>query len=284
MKTKDAPIRNRKTPCGQGLIRPRGKSQAPISALAATLLSIVCVTILCVNTVSSQNLRRQIRIQRKIDRKVPRPADNSNKLAPSNGGKEEPGEQPEAERLATQPSGRNLEGIKQRGLPSLFARDELSLWIPGFGNRAALLVIFRQLDLTPEQKIKIRDLRRQVGDRLRTSRQDLNQLEAQLDEAIYGIDPHSLDSYDPAKVKELTEQVIQKRAEWFRLQMEVESQFRQILTPDQFYVYRELALQMVRPGNRPLGNPGARRQQQRRMGAQPNPQGRPNPQNEPDDN
>jgi Spy/CpxP family protein refolding chaperone len=284
MKTKDAPIRNRKASYGQGRLRSQGKSQAPISALAATLLSIFCVTILCANTVSSQGLRRQIRIQRKIDRKVPRPAGNPNKLTPSNGEKEESGEQPEAERMATQSGERNLEGIKQRGLPSLFARDELSLWIPGFGNRAALLVIFRQLDLTPEQKNKIRDLRRQVGDRLRTSRQDLNQLESQLDEAIYGIDPPGLASYDPAKVKELTEQVIQKRAEWFRLQMDIESQFRQILTPDQFYVYRELALQMVRPGNRPLGNPGGRRQQQRRMGAQPNPQSRPNPQNEPDDN
>lgn len=235
-----------------------------------------------------------MRIQRKIDRKASRPADNRNKLTTTNGGKDNPvtsddgAGPPDAERIPVQPGVSNpegLEGIKQRGLLSLFAREELSLWIPGFGNRAALLVIFRQLNLTPEQKIKIRTLRRDVGNRLRTSRQELNLLEAQLDEAIYGGDPSTLDSYDPAHVKDLTEQVIQKRAEWFRLQTDIESQFRQILTPDQFYVYRELALQMVRPGSRPLMNlnPAARRQQlQQRMGTQPNPQSKPNPQDQED--
>jgi Spy/CpxP family protein refolding chaperone len=262
MKTNDAPTKHCKSPRRQGCLR----SQA--AALAATLLSIVCLIIFCANTVSSQTLRR--RIQRRIERKATRPADNRNKLTTTNGGKEQPipsdegAGQPEAERAPVQPS----------GLRSLFAREELSLWIPGFGNRAALLMIFRQLNLTPEQKNRIRDLRREVGDRLRSSRQELNQLEAQLGEAIYGSDAASLDTYDPAKVKELTEQVIQKWNEWFRLQTDIESQFRQILTPDQFYVYRELALQMAPLGNRPLANPTIRRQQ-RRLGVQPNPQSRP---------
>lgn len=273
MKTTDAPTNYWKNPHRQGCLR----SRARISALAATLLSIVCVIIFCADTVSSQTLRRQRRIQRRIERETNRPAGDQNKLTTTNGGKEqlvpsnEGAGQPEAERVPAQPG----------GLPSLFAREELSLWIPGFGNRAALLMIFRQLNLTPEQKIRIRDLRREVGDRLRSSRQELNQLEAQLDEAIYGSDSASLDNYDPARVKELTEQVIQKRAEWFRLQTEIESQFRQILTPDQFYVYRELALQMTPPGNRPLANPAIRRQQ-RRLGVQPNPQSRPNQQDQPD--
>jgi Spy/CpxP family protein refolding chaperone len=286
MKTKDAPTRRRKSqatmPRSQGRLRSRGKSHVRISALTAMLLSVVCVTIFCANTVSSQNLRRQIRIQRKIDRKASRPAGNPNKLTPSTGGKEEldTSDQPEATapRAATRQSGHNLEGIRQRGIPSLFAREEASLWIPGFGNRAALLMIFQQLDLTPEQKGKIRDLRRQIGNRLAVARRDLNQLEAQLTEAIYGnIDPASLDSYDPAKVKELTDQVVTKRADVFRLQTDIESQFRQILTPDQFYVFRELVLDMALPGRR---NPA--RQQQRRIGVPPNPQNRPNPQDQPD--
>ncbi len=266
MKTSDAPTRRRKT----------------ISATTASLISLICVMIFCANTVSSQNLRRQMRIQKKIDKKTSRPAGNPNKLTPSNGGNEDPGasDQPEP----TAPRGQNVDGIRQRGLQSFFTQEEQSLWIPAFGNRAALLMIFRQLGLTPEQKNKIRDLRRQVGNRLRLSRQELNQLETQLDEAIYGdLDATSLDNYDPAKVKELTEQVIQKRAEWFRLHTEIESQFRQILTPDQFYVYRQLMIDVVRPGNRPLVNPGARQQQrQRRMGGQPNPQNRPDQQDQPD--
>jgi hypothetical protein len=44
-------------------------------------------------------------------------------------------------------------------------------------------------------------------------------------------------------------------------------------------------IDVARPGNRPLINPGARQQQrQRRMGIQPNPQNRPNPQDQPDGN
>jgi Spy/CpxP family protein refolding chaperone len=285
MKTREAPTRQLKNPGRRGRRRIQLKSQATISALAATLLSAVCLMMFCAHPVSAQNLRRQMRIQRKIDRKPPRPAGNQNKLAPSNGGKEESdaAEQPELDRTTTQPIAPSLEGIKQRGLGSLFSREEASLWIPGFGARATMLVIFRQLNLAPEQKIKIRGLRRQVGEQLRLSRQEMNQLEAQLDEAIYGSDPVGPESYDPARVKELTEQVLQKRAEWFRLQTEVESQFRQILTPDQFFVYRELALQMMRPAARPLVNPAARQlRQQRRLGAQPNPQNKPNSQDQPD--
>lgn len=286
MNTKDAPTRRREKPRRQGCLRSQGKSHVTISSLTATLLSVVCVMIFCADTVSSQNLRRRMRIQRKIDKKAPRPADNPNKLTPSNSAKEDPvtSDQPEATtpRIATQGSGHSLEGIRQRGAPSFFTQDEASLWIPGFGNRAALLMILRQLDLTPEQKAKIKDLGRQVGNRLRSSRQELNQLEMQLEEAIYGNldDPASLDNYDPARVKELTEKVVAKRADWFRLQTDIESQFRQILTPDQFYVYRELILvrEMVLPGRR---NPAARRQQ-RRNGIQPNPQNRPNLQDQPD--
>jgi Spy/CpxP family protein refolding chaperone len=252
--------------------------------MTATLISVVCVMILFANTVSSQNLRRQMRIQRKIDRKNPRPAGNPNKLTTSNSGNEDPGASDQPEPTAARQGAQSVDGIRQRGLQSFFTQEEQSLWIPAFGNRAAILMIFRQLGLTPEQKIKIRDLRRQVGNRLRLSRQELNQLEAQLDEAIYGnFDTASLDNYDSAKVKELTEQVVQKQAEWFRLHKDIESQFRQILTPDQFYVYRELMIDAVRPGNRPLVNPGARQQQrQRRMGAQPNPQNRPNQEDQPD--
>jgi Spy/CpxP family protein refolding chaperone len=288
MKTIDAPTRRQKSqatkPSRQGCLRSWVESRVTISALTVTLLSVFCVMVICVNTVSSQSLRRQMRIQRKIDRKTPRPAGNRNKLTPSNSGNEEPGAPDQPEVATPRVTGRQpepgLDGIRQRGLQSFFTQEEQSLWIPAFGNRAAILMIFRQLDLTPEQKIKIRDLRRQVGNRLRLSRQELNQLEMQLDEAIYGSpDPASLDSYDPAKVKELTEHVVQKRAEWFKLHTDIQSQFRQIFTPDQFYVYRQLMIDVVRPGNRPLVNPGARQQQRQRRQ-----QNRPNPQEQPDGN
>src|SRR5215831_1346222 len=112
MRTSDAPIRRRKM----------------ISAMTATLISVVCVMIFCANTVSSQNLRRQMRIQRKIDKKTPRPVDNPNKLTPSNSGNEEPGssDQPEstAPRAAARQGGQSVDGIRQRGLQSFFTQEE----------------------------------------------------------------------------------------------------------------------------------------------------------------
>jgi len=270
----------------------RPKLRVRISAWTATLLSAVCVMVFCANAVSAQNLRRQMRIQKiqkRIDKKLNPPAAKQNKPSLLNSGNEETITSNEFEttapKTATLQSGQSLDGIRQRNLLSLFTQEEKSLIIQGFGNSPpALLVIFRQLDLTPEQKVKIREIRRQVGNRLTLARKDLTQLEIQLEEAMYGnLDPASLDNYDPAKVKELTEQVIQKRGEWYRLQTDIESQFRQILTPDQFFVFRGLAREMVHPGARPLVNPAARQQQQqRRMGIQPNPQTKPDQQNQPD--
>jgi Spy/CpxP family protein refolding chaperone len=261
-----------------------------ISALAVTLLSTLCVAVFCANVVSAQNLRRQMRIQKKIDKRLNRPANPNRRTAP-NGANEEPVapnqfEAP-APRAAARQGGQSVDGIRQRGIRTLFTQEEISLMIPGFSKSpVALMVILRQLDLTPDQKVKIRDLRRQVGNQLGQTRRELNQLEIQLEEAIYGnLDPASLDNYDPVKVKELSEQVIQKQAEWSRLQTDIESQFRQILTPDQFFVFRELARELVRPGSRPLVNPALRQQrQQQRMGIQPNQQNRPNQQDKPDSN
>lgn len=258
-----------------------------ISFLTATLLSVVCVVVLCANAVSAQNRRRQMRIQRQIDKKLDRPAGNQIRPSPPNTRSEEQVESNQFEatapRAAARQGGQSLDGIRQRNFTSLFTQEERSLWPQGFGNQAAVLVILRQLDLTPEQKVRIRAVKRQMGNRLPETRRELNQLEAQLQEAIYGnLDSASLDNYDPAKVKELTEQVVQKRSEEFRMRTEIESQFRQILTPDQFFVFRELVREMVRPGARPLINPAARQQQQRRLGIQPNQQNRSDPQSKPD--
>lgn len=255
-------------------VNHRSGLRAKIPALTATLLAAVCVMVFCANAGSAQNLRRQMRIQKKIDKKLNQPAGNPDKLAPANNGETRASNQPET---APKPAGHSLDGIRERGLRTFFTREEASLMIPGFGNsQAALLIVFRQLDLSPEQKVKIRDIRRQMGDRLRLARRDLSLLETQLEEAIYGnADPASLDNYDPAKVRELTNQVAEKRTEVMKMQTEIESQLRQILTPDQFYVFRELVREMVLPGRRPINNPALRQQMQRRMGIQPNPPGRP---------
>lgn len=274
---------------------PRPRLPAKISALTATLLAAICVMVFCANPVSAQRLRRQMRIQKKInnqkkiDRKLDRQSGNQNKLSPSGGGKEEPGGSNQLEatppKAVAQQGMHSLDGIRQRGIHSFFTHEEASLLIPGFvASPVALLMIFRQLDLTPDQKVKIRGIRRQTGNRLQVTRRELVLLEAQLEEAIYGNnDPASLDSYDPARVNELTVLVAEKRSEAMKTQTEIESQLRQILTPDQFYVFRELVREMVLPGGRRI-NPANRQQQQRRIGVQPNMQNRPDPQIPPENN
>jgi Spy/CpxP family protein refolding chaperone len=291
---------------------PRPKLRLRGSTLLATTLAIVCLMVLCVNLTSAQALRRQIRMQKRIDKKLNPPANNpKNKLSSQGEGSEDPNgsagsagssatndpgagaTKPGAQSLAPTATnspiagrqiqgGHSLDGIRQRGIRTLFTKEESSLLIPGFGNSpVAMLVILRQLDLTPDQKVKIRNIRRDMGNRLQLNRRELNQLESQLEEAIYGnLDPASLNTYDSGKVKELTEQVVQKRAEVFRLTTDVESQFRQILTPDQFFVFSELVREMVLPGRRPQVNPAARQQQQQRR--MQNPQNRPNQQDPPD--
>jgi Spy/CpxP family protein refolding chaperone len=255
--------------------------RAKILASTAMLLSVTLVIVLCGEMVLSQNLRRQMRIQKQIDKKLNRPVGDPDKIAPANSGNDSGSE---GQRASNQPgtavpktTAHNLDGIRERGIRTFFTPEEASLLIPGFGNSpAALMLIFRQLDLTPDQKVKIRGVKRQIGNRLQITRRELVLLEAQLEEAIYGNDdPASLDSYDPVKVKELTDRVAEKRSEMMKLQTEVESQLRQILTPDQFYVFRELVREMVLPGRRPLNNPALRQQLQRRMGIPPNPQDRP---------
>ncbi len=265
------------------MIMPRTMRHWPnlrvrISSLTVKLLCAVIAVVFCADAVSSQGLRRRMRIQKKIDKKLNRQAGNPDKQSPPTGGKDEPAISNQLDATAPDTAtsaGHSLNGIRQRGIRSFFTPEETSLLIPGFGNSpAAILVIFRQLDLTPEQKVRIRGVRRHVGNQLQLTRRELNQLEMQLEETIYGnLDPASLDSYDPAKVKELTERVSEKRTEWMRLQTDVESQFRQILTPDQFYVFRELVRELVLPGRRALINPARRQQQmQRRIGNQSNPQ------------
>jgi Spy/CpxP family protein refolding chaperone len=250
-------------------------------AFVATLAAVVCVMVFGASEAAGQNPRRQMRMQKKIEKKLDRQSGNQNKLTPTNSAKDETNtsDQPEtaAPRAMPPQAGKNsLDGIRQRGVRSIFTPEEATLIIPGFGNSPPLLLlVFRQLDLTPEQKVKIRAIRQRVGRSLVLSRNELMALEGQLDEAIYGTnDPASLDNYDPRRVEELAERVAQKRGEIMKMQTAIESQLRQILTPDQFFVFRELLREMLAPGRRPA--PGVR-QPPRRLGAPPNPQTRPNP-------
>lgn len=264
------------TSCSKSRLRAKGL------AIAATLVAVFCLVASGVIEASGQGIRRQMRRQKQIEKKLDRQNGGQNRLSPASGAKNGTSDSNQTEVASPQADRHSLDGIRQRGIRSFFTPEEASLIIPGFGNSPPLLLlIFRQLDLTPEQKMKIRGVRQRVGRSLVETRGELMALEAELDEAIYGTnDPASLDSYDPRRVEELAERVAQKRGEVLKMQTGIESQLRQILTPDQFFVFRELLREMLLPGRRPVRGvrpPPA----QRRMG---NPQNRPNRQNLPDDN
>jgi Spy/CpxP family protein refolding chaperone len=215
--------------------------------------------------------RRQERMKRQIERQ------GGNKLSPT--AEEEDRAQPEAapateSTAAGRLPGHRLDGISKAGIEEFFSREEKQLVIPGFGRRVAYLIILRQLDLSPEQKREIRALRQRIGPQLVELRQHYNRLDQELEDIIYG------DNFDPKLVEELSTQAGQKQAEITKLQASIEAQFRQILTTDQFYVFRHLVGEMLLPQRRPQARP---LQNQRRMGQPVTPQTRPN-QQPPDDN
>ena len=114
----------------------------------------------------AQGVRRPAKAQQRIQKKIEK--QGGSKLA-------SPGETEPAATKPTEPGVKqdvapsqpqnNLAGIRERGILSLFSREEAQLVIPGFGRPPALLIVFRQLNLTPEQKEQIRAIRLRVGNR-----------------------------------------------------------------------------------------------------------------------
>ena len=121
------------------------------------------------------------------------------------------------------------------------------------------MIILRQLDLSEGQVNGIKAVRPRIGNQMQILRQQHNLLENQLEEAIYG------ETFDPKLVEELSVLAGGKQAEIIKMQAGIESEFRQILTPDQFYVFRFLVGEMLLPQRRPQNRP----LQQRRIGQPP---------------
>lgn len=229
-------------------------------ALLAGLLSFAAVE------TSAQAIRRPGRIQRQIQKKLDK--QGANKLNPTS---EPPATSPKSPETAVkqdfgQSQYPSLNGIRDRNILTMFSREEAQLIIPGFGRPPALLIIYRQLQLTPEQKEQIKAIRLRVGDRLGRLQRERAQLEQQVEETIYG------ENFTVERVDELAAQAAEKQAEIIKLQANIEARFRQILNPDQFYVFQFLIGEMVMPQRRV--NPQQLRQQQlRRLG--PNAPNRP---------
>jgi len=227
-----------------------------------SLAALVGVLIQAHETALGQALRRPGRAERQVQKKLDKPG--ANQVAPAvntssnttTSGQDAPTQK------------HSLDGISKLGPRALFKPDEVAMMIPGFGNGPAMMVLMRQLDLTPEQKEKFKALRRQIGPKLNILHSEKREAEVELEDAIYG------ETFDPQQVEALAAKSADKTAEIIKTQAYIESQFRQILTPDQFYVFRFLVGEMVLPQRR-LQPQQLRQQMQRRLGAQPNAPNRP---------
>ncbi|HMV50966.1 MAG TPA: Spy/CpxP family protein refolding chaperone [Blastocatellia bacterium] len=208
---------------------------------------------------SAQAIRRPGKVQRQIQKKLdttgtndPTPVKDTSSDTPK------PAETAVKQDFA-QSQYPNLDGIRNRNILTMFSREEVQLIIPGFGRPPALLIVFRQLQLAPEQKEQIKAIRLRTGDRLAVLQRERAQLEQQIEDTIYG------ENFGVERVDELAAKAGEKQSEIIKIQANIEARFRQILTPDQFYVFQFLIGEMVLPQRRV--NPQQLRQQQlRRLG------------------
>lgn len=240
-----------------------------VAVIFLALTTLFCLSI----PVMGQGVRRQLK-QRQIQKKLDK--QGSKQIAPSGESAATANATGEAIQ-PDQPEKHSLDGISNRGARALFKADEVAMMIPGFGSPPAMMILMRQLDLTAEQKDRFKALRRQIGFKLSTLHNEKRVAENQLEEAIYG------ENFNQQRVEELAAQSAEKTSEIIKTQAFIESQFRQILTPDQFYVFRFLVGELVMPQRR-LTPQQLRQQQQRRLGNQPNAPNRPPNQEQPDNN
>ena len=130
-----------------------------------------------------------------------------------------------------QPRGNRLEA----GEP--INEQERRLIPPGVAQPRILIRVFRQLDLTNEQRGRLEALSIRAGNqipalnRLRRAQSEL------LDEALYGA------NFDAQKVDQRASELAATQAEIIKLQARLMSQIRQILTPEQSAKFRSLLLQ-----------------------------------------
>ncbi len=217
---------------------------APKSSIFYIVPTFVIVALICgaVDVSARASLRplKQQRKQQRIQKQIERQGKNkltTTEETPSSG-------QPES----AEPSKHSLDGISntepREFLLRFFSKDEREMMIPGFGRPAALMIILRQLDLSEEQIKSIKATRQRVGRQLLILRQQHTFLENQLEDAIYG------ETFDPKRVEEFSVLVGGKQTEITKMQASVESDFRQILTADQFYVFRFLVGEMLLPQRR----------------------------------
>ncbi len=112
----------------------------------------------------------------------------------------------------------------------------------------------KELELTPDQIEKIRNINRINRPLMRAAQQRLQRANRALDEAIYS------DSFDENLVEQRVKEVQAAQAEFLRLRIKTEVELRKILTLEQLQKFRQLRQDRLRNRviarpDRPSGNP-----------------------------
>jgi Spy/CpxP family protein refolding chaperone len=92
----------------------------------------------------------------------------------------------------------------------------------------------RRLNLTPEQRLRLREIRRRSEPRARELMRRARLARRALDEAIYA------DAVDEALVEQRSRELAAAQAELVRLRAANELSVRRVLTPEQLRAFREL--------------------------------------------
>jgi Spy/CpxP family protein refolding chaperone len=108
------------------------------------------------------------------------------------------------------------------------------------GGRDAHGELFRLLGLTPEQQSRLREIRRQSEEEGRLLLRRLGQARRALDEAIYA------ETLNEQAVEERARELAAAQAALLRLRTLNEVRVRQVLTPEQLQIFRELRQQARR--------------------------------------
>lgn len=139
-----------------------------------------------------------------------------------------------------------------RMLWELFGTD-LEMLVPSFGNPLTVLLVMRQLELTPEQRAEIKTLAQEVRSELQAERELQNRLPRDAARDDQERPEHPLDRLENLMVDKVIEERANQQARAMKRQAHIETRIRQILNPKQWDDYTTLLRAMVAGNlNRPL--------------------------------
>jgi Spy/CpxP family protein refolding chaperone len=104
----------------------------------------------------------------------------------------------------------------------------------GVVQMRALIRVLRRLDLTAEQRQRLRDISNRYGNQLPVLTRLFRAQNEALDEAIYG------QNFDPKVVEQRAAEVGATQAEIIKVRAKIMSELRQTLTPEQSAKFRQL--------------------------------------------